>query len=268
VRCGARELLQEERVAAALLVERVGVRRAGEQLARSVGVQRAERDPGDRAGPAGALQRTRQALGDLVRPRRQREQDRAGQRPPQHRAEQLDRAGVGPMHVVEHEHERCERRERLEQPAHGAVRAVALDLQPRARLPGKRRQDVRELAEHLVAECGRAARVEAADVVVERVDEDPEGQVVLELRRAARQDEPSARIRQRRQLAQQSRLADPRIADDLEHAGLPAPQIGERAVHGVELGGAPDDLLKPLRHLVSWRAYTGDKDLICRWIPA
>ena len=71
----------------------------------------------------------------------------AGQ-PAQQRADQLDGAGIGPVQVVEDQHERLARGEHLEQVAHRAVGAVALVLQRRPAAgaePGEPGEDVREL---------------------------------------------------------------------------------------------------------------------------
>ena len=100
----ARELLEVERVAAALAVEHGGVVDA-EQLARLRRRQRHEVEPRERAGALRALERAREPLGDLARPHGQRDQHAAGGRPPQQRPEQVDRPGVRPVQIVEQEDE-------------------------------------------------------------------------------------------------------------------------------------------------------------------
>ncbi len=64
----------------------------------------------------------------------------AGGRPPQQRAEQLDRRRVRPVEVVEHEHERPALRKGLEQRAHRAMGAIALVLNRRIARGRERRQ--------------------------------------------------------------------------------------------------------------------------------
>src|SRR5215207_3960600 len=77
-------------------------------------------------------------------------------------------------------------------------------------------QDVAQLGAQVVLDCVEASRLEAADVLVERVDEDPERQLVLQLRCAARQHEHAAALGARAELAQEPRLAEPRLPYDLE----------------------------------------------------
>ena len=93
----ARELLQVERVAAAVGVDVVGGRRRPARAPR-LALRCAELDPGQRSR---ARQRRREPLRHLARADREREQHRRGRRAPQQRAEQLERAGVGPVQVVE-----------------------------------------------------------------------------------------------------------------------------------------------------------------------
>ena len=120
----ARELLQVERVAAAVVVDGVG--RVAEQPACLVAVQRSELEPGQRARAVRALERRQQPLGHLARADGERDQHRPRGRAPQQRADQLERAGVGPVQIVEREHERLARGQHAEQLAHGVVRAVTL----------------------------------------------------------------------------------------------------------------------------------------------
>ena len=101
------------------------------------------------------LERGRETLRHLAGAVRQRHEHGRGRRPAQQRAEQLDRRRVGPVEVVEHEHERLRRREPLEQRAHGAVAAIALVLErdlAAARERRQRREDVRELGLDVVVE--------------------------------------------------------------------------------------------------------------------
>ena len=89
----------------------------------------------------------------MARPHGQRQEHRRGGRPAQERAQQLDRRRVGPVQVVEHEHERLGRRELLEERADGTVAAIALMLERHlaaARKRRQRREDVRELAANVV----------------------------------------------------------------------------------------------------------------------
>jgi hypothetical protein len=113
-----------------------------------------------------------------------RVENRRGRRPAHQRAEQLDRSGVGPVKVVQNEHERSRLRELLEQRAHRSVRAVALVLQCdvcRARERGQGREDVPEIGEHIVVENVEPVWPEALHVLVDRVDQHGERQVALQL---------------------------------------------------------------------------------------
>ncbi len=196
-----RELLEIERVAAALLVEAAAstVDRVAEQLSGLGGRQRAELDAGQHAGALRPLERGRRAAraadgdGPPARgaPR--------GRRPAEQRAEQLDRRRVGPVEVIEHEHERLRRRELLEQRAHRAVAAVALVLERRARARSRAWIARGRRARAPSGRHRRGLRGESGssplDVLVERIDEDRERQVSLELRRRAREDEVPAGVR-------------------------------------------------------------------------
>ena len=126
------------------------------------------------------------------------------------------------MQIVEDQDERLRRREHLQQLAHGAVRAVALVLERRPAPAVERRQareDVRELRASLVVEMLEAPWVEAFGVLVERVDEDPERQIPLELRRGPGEDELPARVGALRELGEQAGLADAGLADELDRGG-------------------------------------------------
>ena len=148
------------------------------------------------------------------------------------------------MQVVEDQHERLRPRELLQQRADGAVQAVALVAAGR---PGQRREDVDELGARGVVEVRQAARVEAVQVLVERVDEDAERQVALELGRAAGQDEAALGVGARLELGQQPGLAHPRLAEHLDR-DEPAAGALQRRVQRFELGAAPDQRLSGMRH--------------------
>ncbi len=109
--------------------------------------------------------------------------------PAEQPAEELDGRRVGPVEVVEDQDEWPRRREPLQQPTHRAMGAVALEREWCATAttePGQRGEDVRELGSVLGIQQIEDAGVEAADVVVEGVDEHPEGKVPLQLGRRAR----------------------------------------------------------------------------------
>ena len=98
-RC-ARQLLEVERVAAALLVYRAADFGA-EELTGLVRAQRLELEASQQAGPVRPSKRTGQALRYRTRTQGQGDQHGGGRRTPQQRADQLDRAGIGPVQVVQ-----------------------------------------------------------------------------------------------------------------------------------------------------------------------
>ena len=156
------------------------------------------------------------------------------------------------MDVIEHEHERRAGGDALEQLAHGPVGAVALVLQRRTGcglLARHRREHQLELGAHLAVERAQAARLQARDELVERVDEDPERQVGLELRRAAAEHDVPARVGVGGELGEQARLADPGVAHQ-QRRRRPCPlQPLHRVFQRAELRGAPDEVLGHQGHL-------------------
>ncbi len=101
---------------------------------------------------------------------------------------------------------------------------------------------MRQLCLDVVVECRQRGRFEACDVVVQRVDEDRERQVPLQLRRGAGQDQLPGRLRAGSQFPQQPRLADPGLARQLDRA-RPAPaEASQNLVDGPQFIGAPDQV--------------------------
>ena len=210
----ARELLQEERVAAAGLVDRAahGAGDLGAEQRLGVGErQRAERVLDHRAVALGGGQRGREQRADGSGAEGEGEQDAAARRPAQQRGDQLQRRVVGPVQVVEHEHQRLLRRDPFQQHAHRAVGAVALVLQAR-RDPPDGRDHRGQLGQLVADEALQAIDPEERGVVGQRVLPDAERQLALELGRAAGEHQ-RARLRGAgHQLVEQARLADPALA--------------------------------------------------------
>src|SRR3954464_13975885 len=116
------------------------------------------------------------------------QQHLCGRGPMKKRTEQFDGGRIRPVEVVEHEYDRLGLRQPLEQHTDSAVAAVALVLDRglvTGSKSGQRREDGRELRPNVVVEGVEPERVEAMDVLVERVDEYPERQVALEFACAA-----------------------------------------------------------------------------------
>ena len=133
----------------------------------------------------------------------------------------------------------------------GSARAGRAGARPESK-PGERREDGRQLRPDLQAELVEALRLEPADVLVECVDEDPEREILLELRRRARQHEVTAFVRASRELREEPRLADPRLSDELDR--------GRRAF--VELRQARSNALSSAVRPTSWCCHPGHRRLL------
>ena len=233
----ARELLQEERVAAAGLVDLAahGARDAGAEQRLGVGEgERAERVLDHRAVALRGGERGGQQRPDRRGAERERQRDAPARRSPQQVRDEFQRGVVGPVQVVEREHDRLALCERLEQQADRAVRAVALVLQPR-RHAADGGQDRGQLGQLVADEPLQPVDAEELRVLGERVLPDAERQLALELRRAPAQHQRSGPVRAGRQLVQQARLADPALAGERQYRAAAALEFFERGVHGREL---------------------------------
>ena len=243
----ARELREIEGVAAALAVE-VGAAGGGdagaEQRPGLLGGQRRELELAHPALARGGLERRGDPAGELARAVGERDQHLPPRRAAQHVGEQLERGVVGPVQVVEHDHDRAARGEALEQGTHRAVGTEALVLHAGHRRPlraGERREHAGQLAEAVADEALDARLAERGDGAVERVDPHSERQLALELGRAARQHHVPGGLGAVAQLAQEPRLADARLPAEHEPAAPAAAQPPERRPDRRELPAAPDD---------------------------
>ena len=145
---------------------------------------------------------------------------------------------------IEHEHERLGLGEHLQQPPHRAVRTEAVVLRPGRRGSAReRRQHLAELRADVGRERVEPPRLERLHVVVERVGEDAEREVALELGGASREHEQPALLAARLERVEQAGLADAGLADDGQGAGAPPLQPDQRVVDGRELSRSPDELL-------------------------
>jgi hypothetical protein len=91
------------------------------------------------------------------------------------------------------------------------------------------------------------------DVFVERIDEHPERQVALELRRGSHEDELPMHVGASGKLGEEAGLADPGFAPHLERSRLTPVEPGESVIDREELLGAPNELLGKQSHVSSWR---------------
>ena len=105
--------------------------------------------------------------------------------------------------------------------------------------PRERGEHARELAEHVVVQRLETVWLEAPQVLVERIDEDPEGEVALELRRGAGEHGVPALVGAARELGEQARLADAWLADQLDQRRPAFVELRQCLVDPAELVGAP-----------------------------
>ncbi len=251
----SRELLEIERVAAALLVESGcggAFDSVAEELTSLPARKRADFHAEQCPHAVRPLERGGDAFRRLTRPDSQGDEHGRRRRPAQQRAEQLHRPGVSPVEIVEHEHQRPARRQSLEQLTHRAVTAVALVLERclTGRLESSERgKHERQLGTDIVAECLEAMRREPRDVLVERVDEHPEGQISLELRCRPVEDELATPVGASGKLGEQTGLADPGLTHQRERGRPPTVELGEHVVEHAARLGAPNELLAYRDHL-------------------
>ena len=203
--------VEEERVAAAALVDRVPARRRDARQER-LGVRPRERPERD---PPAAAQRAHERFRGLTGP--QAEHDGERRRAPREVRDQLDRGAVGPVGVVEHEQRLAGVGEPLEQASRRLEQAVALAAQARHEGAGEHRGELAVAAAEPPHALGAQGR--------EGVGEERERDAGLELGRGAAQHVPA-----RAQRRQQARLADPRLALDDHEAAARAPQQGQLAL--------------------------------------
>jgi hypothetical protein len=155
------------------------------------------------------------------------------------------------MHVVEHQDQRLRQREQLEQVAYGAMRSEAfvLDSGPYAGGMGvKGREDVAELRAIGLVQRGQAAELQSLEVLVERIDEDPERELTLELRRAPRQHGPPLRVRTSGELPEQTGLPDTRFPGQLDGPAPPFMELVQSVIEHRNLSVASHESLDSEGH--------------------
>ena len=146
------------------------------------------------------------------------------------------------MQVIEEKDERLGACERLEQPADRPVCAVAV-TGARTVHTRQRREDLPELTERVRVEVAEIVRREAAQVLVQRIDEDREGQLALEVGGTPRAHEPAAPVGAQPELGEQARLADPRLPLQLQRSRAPPLELGQGSFERTELSGPSNDLI-------------------------
>ena len=209
------------------------------------------------SGP-GASRRASPAIGRAAQLRVQRRPDLAvpvgdgqqqprGRRAADERGDERDRGRVGPVEVVEQQDEPARRGQPLEQRPDRAVQLVALDRDRRRRTPAgpgtssPARRD-RPPRARRAGPC--AARCASSASSQQRVRD-----VALVLRAAPAQDQRARPRSGGAEMLEQRRLADPRLADDLDHGETRG--RGGRAQRFIEHG----DLTRPADERGAARAW-------------
>jgi hypothetical protein len=113
---------------------------------------------------------------------------------------------------------------------------------------------VRELGTNVVVECLEATRLKPRDVLVERVDEHPEGQISLKLRCRPGEDELPTRVSASRKLNEQTGLANPGLTHQHERSRPPTVELGKDIVEHAARLCSPNELLAYRDHFDSRRA--------------
>ena len=110
---------------------------------------------------------------------------------------------------------------------------------------------MRQFRPHVLVECCEAVPVDSSHVFVERIHEDGERQIALELRRGSREDELPPRIRAGGELGQQTRLADARLTDQQHRRRAVLIELVQQSIERTHLLGAADEVLGMHRHFSS-----------------
>ena len=173
--------------------------------------------------------------------------------------EEVDRSRIRPVNVIENEDQGLGGSQPFEQLTNGAVGPVTLVLKAHGGATaeaGQRREHLGELGADLLVEGVQTPRFDALDVLVERVDEDPEGEIAFEVCARAGQDDVTARVSAGGELGQQARLADPGGPDDLDRPRTALSERVERLVQLFERWAAPYEVVGELINRRPRRDYT------------
>ena len=156
------------------------------------------------------------------------------------------------MEIVEDEHERLGGRQPFEQLTDRPVAPVALVYgsgRTAAAEVGQRREQLRELDTDVFVEVRQSSRLDARQVLVQRIDEDPERQVAFEVGARSAEDDVPAAVGAGGELGEQPRLADAGCSDDLDRLGAAAGDLVERRV---EFATAPGGVRRSGRRARTW----------------
>ncbi len=240
-RAGARALARA--VVAAVAARRSCAAVVGDGVDRGVAQQRAGVGVGERAelerdSLRQVARRLRDRLRGGARARRQQQQDAGVGRVAQQVQQQLQPGRVGPVEVVEREHQRRPPGERGDQRADGAMEAEAgIGAQRQvgvvAVAAAQGGQQPPQLAAAGGAEAVERGRRERLDGVVEQLDPEAVGDVALERGGARPQHADPRLLGLGGDRAGDRRLADPRLADQLQRRRAAA---ANRAQHLLSCG--------------------------------
>ncbi len=234
-----RELLEVERVAAAVAVDALAHVEVADQRLRLGRGQRGQFEIHEHAFPGGRRERDEQLAGRGGRAQREHEHDARRRGAAKQVRDELDGCRVRPLQIVEHDHERALGRDLRDERADRVVQPVALHLQlrmlgivARAVEAGKQQLQLRlqpgwEAIEHWPRE-GRERRIE-------RCDRHGERHVLLDLRGAAGDRPKAALLGERDRLTREARLAVPGLAADCEPGTAPGDEIAQGAVERGQL---------------------------------
>jgi hypothetical protein len=101
---------------------------------------------------------------------------------------------------------------------------------------------VRELRPYVILERRDEFGVDSSHVVVERVDEEREREVALQLGCRARKDQISRGVRSCTELGEKPCLADARLADEQNGDRTPTVELGTDSIQRVEFLRAADEV--------------------------
>ena len=115
---------------------------------------------------------------------------------------------------------------------------------------GQCRKDRGKLGQNFLTQRVHTTRFEGGDVLVERIDQDPERQVGFEFRGGSRQHEVAKRVGPSSQLGEEAGLADPEFAPHLQRGRPALTELGKGVIDREELLGAPNKSVWQASHLL------------------
>ena len=156
------------------------------------------------------------------------------------------------MKVIEHHNQRLPDGKALDQVTDRAVGAEALRRGGWLVAPGIERAQCgkhpRELAQILCGQAVELTRIKRFEVLVERVNDDAERKLSLELGGAATESKAATLLGLTNELEQQARLTDPGLARDEHEAWVMRARLLEQLPEQLQLAVSADEGLSHLTH--------------------